>query len=91
MGRKKRGKLNSLTPKDKLAKRVRNEQRKRTPSIVKWEKQHVVPEGFQVPTPTKTKRQRREEAVVEALAEAVRHAAEDGMLEAGNGEVGEES
>lgn len=79
MGRKKRGKLTPMTDKDRLAKRVRNEQRKRVPSAVRWEKDHVKRTGFRPPPRRESKHRREQEAVAEAIAEAVRHAAEDGM------------
>lgn len=83
MGRGKRGKLPKMTEKDKLAKRVRNEQRKRVPSAVRWEKDHVKRQGFRPPPRQKTKRALREDEVRKAIAAAVEHAANDGMIEEG--------
>lgn len=72
MSRGKRGKLKPLDSKQKLAKAVRNEQRKRVPKAVKWEKEHVkrgnVFTGLTLP---KSKRKQQQEAMTAAVVQAL--------------------
>jgi formylmethanofuran dehydrogenase subunit E-like metal-binding protein len=74
VSRKKAGKLKKMTHKDRLAKAVRNEKRKRVSAAVRWEKAHVkrdtVLTGFKnQPSKARLRRQAMTRAVAEALSE----------------------